>query len=127
MWRGGLGASLSVPCPFVCRYLTSWTRLRLYMPGSPGEFRPELPPPPLRLFPGGAIQFPGGFVSRCGPAPFHGVLLRQLTALSVTDGEGSEVSEIFWAEDAFKHGGGGQYRIPSVITINRVVTFLVGA
>jgi len=29
-----------------------------------------LPPPPLRLLPGGAIQFPGGFISRCGPAPF---------------------------------------------------------
>jgi hypothetical protein len=96
MWRGGLWASLSVPGPFVCRYLTSWTRLRLYMPSSPGEFRPELPPPPLRLFPGGAIQFPGGFVSRCGPAPFHGALLRQLTALSVTEGEGGEVSKIFW-------------------------------
>ena len=41
--------------------------------------------------------------------------------------EGCEVSKIFWAEDAFAHGGGGQYRIPSVITINRVVTFLVGA
>jgi hypothetical protein len=29
-----------------------------------------LPPPPLRLLPGGAIQFPGGFISRCGPVPF---------------------------------------------------------
>jgi hypothetical protein len=35
--------------------------------------------------------------------------------------------KIFWAEDAFQHGAGGQYRIPTVITINRVVTFLVGA
>ena len=34
-----------------------------------------MPPPPLRLLPGGAIQFPGGFISRCGPAPFHGALL----------------------------------------------------
>jgi len=33
-----------------------------------------LPPPPLRLLPGGAIQFPGGFISRCGSAPFHGAL-----------------------------------------------------
>jgi len=33
-----------------------------------------LPPPPLQLLPGGAIQFPGGFVSRCGSAPFHGAL-----------------------------------------------------
>jgi len=23
----------------------------------------------------GAIQFPGGFISRCGPAPFHGALI----------------------------------------------------
>src|ERR1700687_2650589 len=29
-----------------------------------------LPPPPLRLLPGGAIQFPGGFISHCGPVPF---------------------------------------------------------
>jgi hypothetical protein len=29
-----------------------------------------LSPPPLRLLPGGAIQFPGGSISRCGPAPF---------------------------------------------------------
>src|SRR5215467_11957815 len=34
-----------------------------------------LPPPPLRLLPGGAIQFPGGPYSRCGPAPFHGAPL----------------------------------------------------
>jgi hypothetical protein len=31
-----------------------------------------LPPPPLRLLPGGAIQFPGGAYSRCSPVPFHG-------------------------------------------------------
>jgi len=30
------------------------------------------PPPLLRLLPGGANQFPGGSVSRCGPTPFHG-------------------------------------------------------
>src|SRR5208283_765211 len=30
----------------------------------------SLPPPRLRLLPGGANQFPGGFNSRCGPPPF---------------------------------------------------------
>ena len=40
-------------------------------------FTPEaptalFPPPPLRLLPGGANQFPGGTFTRCGPAPFHG-------------------------------------------------------
>jgi hypothetical protein len=30
----------------------------------------SLPPPLLRLLPGGANQFPGGFNSRCGPSPF---------------------------------------------------------
>ena len=37
-----------------------------------------LPPPPLQLLPGGAIQFPGGFVSRCGSAPFHGALQKRM-------------------------------------------------
>jgi hypothetical protein len=32
MWRGGLGASLSVPGSFVCRCLTSWTMLRFHIP-----------------------------------------------------------------------------------------------
>jgi hypothetical protein len=32
----------------------------------------SLPLPLLRLLPGGANQFPGGSISRCGPAPFHG-------------------------------------------------------
>jgi hypothetical protein len=31
----------------------------------------SLPPPLLRLLPGGANQFPAGFNSRCGPPPFH--------------------------------------------------------
>ena len=35
----------------------------------------SLPPPTLRLLPGGANQFPGGSVPRCGSAPFtaHGM------------------------------------------------------
>ena len=47
---------------------------RLMRPSTPEAPAALLPPPPLRLLPGGAIQFPGGFISRCGPAPFHGAL-----------------------------------------------------
>jgi hypothetical protein len=34
----------------------------------------SLPPPLLRLLPGGANQFPGGTFTRCRPSPFHGAL-----------------------------------------------------
>jgi hypothetical protein len=47
---------------------------RLMRPSTPKAPAALLPPPPLRLLPGGAIQFPGGSSSRCGPAPFHGAL-----------------------------------------------------
>jgi len=47
---------------------------RLMRPSTPEAPAALLPPPPLRLLPGGAIQFPGGSSSRCGPAPFHGAL-----------------------------------------------------
>jgi len=40
-----------------------------------------LPPPPLRLLPGGAIQFPGGFISRCGPVPFTAHCYRDITPI----------------------------------------------
>src|SRR6266849_9263159 len=43
---------------------------RLMRPSKPEAPAALLPPPPLRLLPGGAIQFPGGFISRCGPVPF---------------------------------------------------------
>jgi hypothetical protein len=41
-------------------------------PSTPKASAASLPPPLLRLLPGGANQFPGGFNSRCGPSPFHG-------------------------------------------------------
>src|SRR6266704_4441957 len=45
---------------------------RLMRPSTSEAPAALLPPPPLQLLPGGAIQFPGGFISRCGSAPFHG-------------------------------------------------------
>src|SRR5216683_8132185 len=47
---------------------------RLMRPSTSEAPAALLPPPPLQLLPGGAIQFPGGFISRCGSAPFHGAL-----------------------------------------------------
>ncbi len=41
-------------------------------PSTPNAPTASLPPPPLRLLPSGANQFPGGTCTRCGPAPFHG-------------------------------------------------------
>ena len=41
-------------------------------PSTPKASAVSLPPLLLRLLPGGANQFPGGFNSRCGPPPFHG-------------------------------------------------------
>src|SRR6266704_6097340 len=43
---------------------------RLMRPSTPEAPAALLPPPPLRLLPGGAIQFPGEPFSRCGPVPF---------------------------------------------------------
>jgi len=57
-----------------CSAFTHVTTYRLakspMRPSTPEAPAALLPPPPLRLLPGGAIQFPGGFISRCGPAPF---------------------------------------------------------
>src|SRR5512142_2605899 len=41
-------------------------------PSTPEAPTASFPPPPLRLLPGGANQFPGGAFTRSGPAPFHG-------------------------------------------------------
>jgi hypothetical protein len=41
-------------------------------PSAPKASAASLPPPLLRLLPGGTNQFPGGTFTRCGPAPFHG-------------------------------------------------------
>ena len=49
-------------------------------PSTPKASAALLPPPLLRLLPGGANQFPGGFNSRCGPPPFtaHPVTRRNI-------------------------------------------------
>jgi len=44
---------------------------RLMPPSTPEAPAALLSPPPLRLLPGGAIPFPGGSSSRCGPVPLH--------------------------------------------------------
>src|ERR1039457_624862 len=56
---------------------------RLMRPSTPEAPAALLPPPPLRLLPGGAIQFPGGFISRCGPTPFTAHCYRWLQQLSL--------------------------------------------
>jgi hypothetical protein len=43
-------------------------------PSSPKASTASLPPPLLRLLPGGANQLPGGTSTRCEPPPFHGAL-----------------------------------------------------
>jgi len=65
-----------------------------------------LPPPPLRLLPGGAIQFPGGFISRCGPVPFTAHCKRLVTSVATTVSvcwtcENWAVGEKFMAEKLF--------------------------
>src|SRR5260370_41267892 len=47
---------------------------RLMRPFPPEASAASLPPPLLRLLPGGAIQFPAGLSSPRGPTPFHGGL-----------------------------------------------------
>src|ERR1035441_8716977 len=54
---------------------------RLMRPSTPEAPTALLPSPPLRLLPGGAIQFPGGFISRCGPAPFTAHCNRLITSV----------------------------------------------
>jgi hypothetical protein len=56
------------------------TRKSPMRPSTPEAPAALLPPPPLRLLPGGAIQFPGGSFSRCGPAPFS----RRTRTITVT-------------------------------------------
>jgi len=57
---------------------------RLMRPSTPEAPAALLPPPPLRLLPGGAIQFPGGFISRCGPAPFTAHCYRLFSSVDLT-------------------------------------------
>src|SRR2546426_3555892 len=73
-----------------CSAFTRVTTYRLakspMRPSTPEAPAALLPPPPLRLLPGGAIQFPGGFISRCGPAPFHGAPQTPGYAIDVVHG-----------------------------------------
>src|ERR1700693_1821985 len=57
-------------------------------PSTPKASAASLPPLLLRLLPGGANQFPGGFNSRCGPPPFtahpvYAALIRPLELTSI--------------------------------------------
>src|SRR5258708_39463003 len=54
-------------------------------PSTPKASAASLPPPLLRLLPGGANQFPGGFNSRCGPPPFTAHPVTRLTRSCVVD------------------------------------------
>src|SRR5712691_8939778 len=47
---------------------------RLMRPSTPEAPAALLPPPPLRLLPGGAIQFPGGSFIPLWTSAFHGAL-----------------------------------------------------
>ena len=53
-------------------------------PSTPKASAASLPPPLLRLLPGGANQFPGGFNSRCGPPPFTAHPVTRLYRRGVT-------------------------------------------
>src|SRR5258708_33542065 len=53
-------------------------------PSTPKASAASLPPPLLRLLPGGANQFPGGFNSRCGPPPFTAHLVTRLNVQAPT-------------------------------------------
>src|ERR1039458_624544 len=53
---------------------------RLMRPSTPEASAALLPPPPLRLLPGGAIQFPGGSFFPLWSSAFHGALLSRCYA-----------------------------------------------
>src|SRR5690606_11916977 len=48
-------------------------------PSTPEASAASLPPLLLRLLPGGVNQFPGGTLTRCEPAPFHGARESQVS------------------------------------------------
>jgi hypothetical protein len=52
-------------------------------PSAPKASAASLPPLLLRLLPGGTNKFPGGSLTRCGSAPFHGALRNPNSAVAV--------------------------------------------
>jgi hypothetical protein len=61
----------------------------------------SFPPPPLRLLPGGAIQFPGGTFTRSEPAPFTAhVICRFITT---HDGLGPRTQHFFLTRVVYLH------------------------
>jgi len=76
-------------------------------PSTPKASAASLPPPLLRLLPGGANQFPGGFHSRCGPPPFHG-------APGYGVNQGTEALQCFFGANS--HG-------PAVLVTSRRLQF----
>ena len=68
-WRVGS----CIPCFGACSAFTSITACMIaklpMQPSTPKAPADSLPPLPLRLLPCGAIQFPGGICTHCGPAP----------------------------------------------------------
>src|ERR1019366_6609045 len=65
------------------RYNLQTRQVAFMRPSTPEAPTALLPPPPLRLLPGGAIQFPGGFISRCGPVPFTAHCNRLVASVEV--------------------------------------------
>ena len=61
----GFGACSAFTHVTACMIAKSPSRL-----STPEASAASLPPLLLRLLPGGAIQFPGGICTHCGPAPF---------------------------------------------------------
>jgi hypothetical protein len=64
----GFGACTAFTLVTACKLAKSPKK----RPSTPEASAASLPPLLLRLLPGGANQFPGGILTHCEPAPFHG-------------------------------------------------------